>query len=145
MKYEDELTQEELGKLTEDCKVNAVDKSSFQLMRERTTKEFISIIGEFSGLIHLSQGKACSVCRVSQGFDIPKLQDWLERLGETAVKGRSWSKVEVRVIKDFIVVTNTVRARGCLRRTHNENIMFNIDKILEDNYLKEKQDGRQEV
>jgi len=142
MDYEDELTQEELDKLTEDCRVQKVPKSSFELQRDRTTKEFISIIEEFSGLIHLSQGRACSVCRVSVDLNVTQLQDWLERLGETLVKGRSWSKVEVRVLDQFIVVTNTVRARGCLRRTHNENIMFNIEKILEDNYLKEKQDER---
>ena len=120
-------------------------KSQFDELTEKTWKEYISILEEFSRILYTTKGLPCSVCRVREGFNVVKLQDWLEPLGETEVKDRSWSKLDVRIVEDFIVVTNTVRARGCIRRTHNENIMFNIDKILEDNYLKEKQDGRQEV
>jgi len=92
-------------------------------------------------LLYQHKGRPVSVCRVKEGFHVAKLQDWLEPLGSTTIDGRSWSKLDVRIVDHFIVVTNTVRAKGCLRRTHNENLMFNIEKILEDNYLKEKQDA----
>ena len=108
-------------------------------MIERTKEEFYSMIETFSRMIHETNGTPVSVCRVKQGLDIPKLQDWLEELGN-APEGRSWSKVRVKVLEDFIMVSNLPEARGCMRLTHNQNILMNIERILEDKYLKEKND-----
>ena len=139
MYYEDEVTQEEFDRLTISCEAREGPKSTFQLLRDRTTKEFISILEEWSCKLYNSQGRSVSICRLYEYVDVTKLQDWLESLGETRVEHRSWSKVEVRLLGGFIVITNTATAKNCTRRQHNQNMMFNIEKILEDNYLKEKQ------
>lgn len=139
MKLEDDITQEEFDRLTEDCRVIEVPIYSFERVKRESTKEFISILVEFSDVIFHGNGKAVTVCRLVDGLNSPLIQDWLEKLGEPNISGRSHSKVEVRIFDGILAVSNTTRAKDCTRRQHNQNIMFNIEHILEDNYLKEKQ------
>lgn len=113
--------------------------SGFEKIQKETHKELISILEDFSQSIHEGNGKAVTVCRFMGDLNSTTIQDVLEGLGNTDIDGRSFCKVEVRVFDGILAVSNTTRAKDCTRRQHNQNIMFNIEHILEDNYLKEKQ------
>lgn len=49
--------------------------------------------------------------------------------------GKSWSKLKVRVVGEYLFISNIPEARDCRRKHHNRNIMDNIDTVLENEYL----------
>lgn len=136
---EDNLTEEELELLEKSCRVLEVPKSSFQEELDRTKSVALKMSEKLLELIYEGEGRQCSVAEPKLGMNVPKLVDWLKDLGRTEIPHRSWSLAEVRIIDEFIVLSNNPQAKDCLRLTHNQNLLFNIERKLENEYRKSKE------